>query len=45
MTMLILKQFEPDREVVIHTLKGENVDITHIVGIGNVNFFTYQTGL
>jgi hypothetical protein len=22
----ILKQFDPDREVVIHTLKGENVD-------------------
>lgn len=23
----ILKQFDPDREVVIHTLKGENVDV------------------
>lgn len=22
----ILKQFDPDREVVIHTLKGENVE-------------------
>lgn len=23
----ILKQFDPDREVVIHTLKGENVEV------------------
>lgn len=23
----ILKQFDPDREVLIHTLKGENVDV------------------
>lgn len=23
----ILKQFDPDREVLIHTLKGENVEV------------------
>lgn len=23
----ILKQFDPDREVVIHTIKGENVEV------------------
>lgn len=88
----ILKQFDPDREVVIHTLKGENVEVNgyfiqkdqdnhsfyltdfdyhinrewtttlikdfdgeinyyvddeddaHIIGVGNVNFFTTQTG-
>lgn len=49
----ILKQFDPDREVVIHTLKGENVEVNyyvdneddaHIIGVGSVNFFTTQTG-
>lgn len=38
----ILKQFDPDREVVIHTLKGENVDVNgHFVqkDINDTNFY------
>lgn len=38
----ILKQFDPDREVVIHTLKGENVDVNGYFvqkGINDTNFY------
>lgn len=34
----ILKQFDPDREVVIHTLKGENVDVNGYF-VQNTNFY------
>ena len=43
----ILKQFDPDREVVIHTLKGENVDVNGYFvqkDINDTNFF-YLTDL
>lgn len=50
----ILKQFDQDREVMIHTLSGQNAEVeyyiddaegeAHIIGTGNVNFFTTQTG-
>lgn len=33
----ILKQFDPDREVVIHTLKGENVDVNGYFVQKNIN--------
>lgn len=38
----ILKQFDPDREVVIHTLKGENVDVNGYFvqkDINDTNFY------
>lgn len=38
----ILKQFNPDREVVIHTLKGENVDVNGYFvqrDINDTNFY------
>lgn len=38
----ILKQFDPDREVVIHTLKGENVDVNGYFvqkDINDANFY------
>lgn len=38
----ILKQFGPDREVVIHTLKGENVDVNGYFvqkDINDTNFY------
>lgn len=38
----ILKQFDPDREVVIHTLKGENVDVNGCFvqkDINDTNFY------
>lgn len=38
----ILKQFDPDREVVIHTLKGENVDVNGYFvqkDINDINFY------
>lgn len=38
----ILKQSDPDREVVIHTLKGENVDVNGYFvqkDINDTNFY------
>lgn len=38
----ILKQFDPDREVVIHTLKGENVGVNGYFvqkDINDTNFY------
>lgn len=38
----ILKQFDPDREVVIHTLKGESVDVNGYFvqkDINDTNFY------
>lgn len=38
----VLKQFDPDREVVIHTLKGENVDVNGYFvqkDINDTNFY------
>lgn len=35
----ILKQFDPDREVVIHTLKGENVDVNGYFVQKDTNFY------
>lgn len=38
----ILKQFDPDREVLIHTLKGENVDVNGYFvqkDINDTNFY------
>lgn len=38
----ILKQFDPDREVVVHTLKGENVDVNGYFvqkDINDTNFY------
>lgn len=38
----ILKQFDPDREVVIHILKGENVDVNGYFvqkDINDTNFY------
>lgn len=38
----ILKQFDPDREVVIHTLKEENVDVNGYFvqkDINDTNFY------
>lgn len=38
----ILKQFDQDREVVIHTLKGENVDVNGYFvqkDINDTNFY------
>lgn len=38
----ILKQFDPDREVIIHTLKGENVDVNGYFvqkDINDTNFY------
>lgn len=38
----ILKQFDPDREMVIHTLKGENVDVNGYFvqkDINDTNFY------
>lgn len=38
----ILKQFDPDREVVMHTLKGENVDVNGYFvqkDINDTNFY------
>lgn len=38
----ILKQFDPDREVVIHTPKGENVDVNGYFvqkDINDTNFY------
>lgn len=38
----ILKQFDPDREVAIHTLKGENVDVNGYFvqkDINDTNFY------
>ena len=38
----ILKQFDPDREVVIHTLKGENADVNGYFvqkDINDTNFY------
>lgn len=38
----ILKRFDPDREVVIHTLKGENVDVNGYFvqkDINDTNFY------
>lgn len=35
----ILKQFDPDREVVIHTLKGENVDVNGYFVQNDTNFY------
>lgn len=38
----ILKQFDPNREVVIHTLKGENVDVNGYFvqkDINDTNFY------
>lgn len=38
----ILKQFDPDREVVIHTLKGENVEVNGYFvqkDINDTNFY------
>jgi hypothetical protein len=38
----ILKQFDPDREVVIHTLKGENIDVNGYFvqkDINDTNFY------
>lgn len=38
----ILKQFDPDREVVIYTLKGENVDVNGYFvqkDINDTNFY------
>ena len=38
----ILKQFDPDREVVIHTLNGENVDVNGYFvqkDINDTNFY------
>lgn len=49
----ILKQFDPDREwttTLIKDFDGEinyyvdDEDDAHIIGVGNVNFFTTQTG-
>lgn len=36
----ILKQFDPDREVVIHTLKGENVDVNGYFVQKDINYLT-----
>lgn len=45
----ILKQFDPDREWTTTLIKDFDGEINyyvdaHIIGVGNVNFFTTQTG-